>query len=194
VRKIPTLFLRDDETRRRFVTREVNPVCRWVADGEGVATFKWDGTAVLVDDDGGVWKRREVKAGHTQPAGHRLVEIDEVTGKSIGWVPARFDGPEDRWLAEAVAAHSPPGSLIPAGTYELVGPKVQGNPHGFGDHRLIRHGVTPVLGGVDCRDYEGLVGWMSELGGTITGFEGLVWHHPDGRMAKLKLKDLREAQ
>jgi hypothetical protein len=25
--------------------------------------------------------------------------------------------------------------------------------------------------------------------GMITNIEGIVWHHPDGRMAKLKLRD-----
>jgi hypothetical protein len=113
VRKIPTLFLRDDETKRRFVTREVNPLCWWVVDGEGVATFKWDGSAVLIDDDGDVWKRREVKPGQSQPAGFRLEETDEVTGKSVGWVHALNGASEDRWLNEAVDTWHESESEIP---------------------------------------------------------------------------------
>jgi hypothetical protein len=67
------------------------------------------------------------------------------------------------------------------GTYELVGPKVQGNPYHLEVHKLIRHGADLI----DApRDFDGLRVWLSEH--TI---EGIVWHHPDGRMAKIKRRD-----
>ena len=47
MKKIPTLFIRD-ASNPKFVTREVNPECQWVIDGEGVATRKWDGSACLI--------------------------------------------------------------------------------------------------------------------------------------------------
>src|SRR4051794_4385389 len=67
MRKIPTVFERDEETQRRFVKNEVNPAAKWVLDGEGIATRKYDGTCVMFD---GVawWARREVKPGKTAPA------------------------------------------------------------------------------------------------------------------------------
>lgn len=187
MKKIPTLFLRD-EINRRYVTRDINPVCLWVIDGQGVPTMKWDGTAVLIDDDGNVWKRREVKAGREPPDGFRHEETDETTGKSVGWVRARLDAPDDRWLAEAV--HAWHESVIPPGTYELVGPKVQGNPHSFSACHLLPHGGKILI---DMgRDYDTLVASFRHAQQTTNGFEGVVWHHPDGRMAKLKAKDLRE--
>lgn len=35
MRKIPTIFLRDPEDMK-YVTREPNPACQWVFNGEGV--------------------------------------------------------------------------------------------------------------------------------------------------------------
>ncbi len=68
------------------------------------------------------------------------------------------------------------------GTYELVGPKIQGNPEGFVEHTLVSHDLCDV---VDApTDYEGLKAWFAGR-----DIEGVVWHHPDGRMAKIKAKD-----
>ena len=64
--KIPTVFQRN-ENDRRYVTREVNPECQWVLDGEGVPTRKFDGTCVRLADDGSWWARREVKPGKEPP-------------------------------------------------------------------------------------------------------------------------------
>jgi len=81
----------------------------------------------------------------------------------------------DRWFREAV---------LPAedGTYELIGPKVQGNPYGEKEHRLVSHGAN-VLEGVPRR-YGMLREWFS-----LNTLEGVVWHHPDGRMVKIKRRD-----
>jgi hypothetical protein len=66
MRKIPTLFKRD-ENNRKHVTSEANPECHWVLDGDGVATRKYDGTSCLVKD-GKFFRRYEVKKGKTPPA------------------------------------------------------------------------------------------------------------------------------
>jgi hypothetical protein len=66
MKKIPTLFLRD-ENDRAHVTSTPNPECAWVFEGEGVATRKYDGTCVMRDEDGDWWARREVKPGKTPP-------------------------------------------------------------------------------------------------------------------------------
>ena len=48
----------------------------------------------------------------------------------------------------------------------------------------------------DDRSYDALVDAfrIMRISGAqaVEGFEGVVWHHPDGRMAKLKVRDLRE--
>jgi hypothetical protein len=48
------------------------------------------------------------------------------------------------------------------GTYELIGPKIQGNKGGFPTHRLVRHAMD-VLEGVP-RTFEGLRTWLESAG------------------------------
>ena len=76
------------------------------------------------------------------------------------------------------------------GTYELCGPKVQGNPEGYDGHVLVRHADAETVllfdfPDPDFRDFEFVVGDLLRR----RGWEGVVWHHPDGRMAKLKARD-----
>lgn len=181
MRKIPTLFRRDPADLKH-VLPEVNPGCEWVLAGEGVATRKYDGTCVLIRRDGLAVKgyaRREVKPGKQPPPHFVEADHDEVTGKTVGWEPIGQSG----WSAlydEALAVAT--DELLP-GTYELCGPKVNRNPEGYEAHRLIPH--------VDAEDlldwphtFEGLREWV-----LAWPYEGVVWHHPDGRMCKLKRRD-----
>lgn len=100
------------------------------------------------------------------------------TGKRVGW---RLVGPEDKWHLEAFAPFSVP---LPDGTYELIGPKVRGNPERIPAHWLCAHDQTPIHKDAP-RSFSALREWL--IGKDI---EGIVWHHPDGRMAKIKLRDL----
>lgn len=182
MRKIPTLFERDFEgSNGRYVLPNVTPGCDWVLAGEGKATRKYDGTCILIRRDGLVVKafaRREVKAGKPKPDNFILVEHDETTGKKVGWEPAEQSG-FAKFIAEALTDDG----IVP-GTYELVGPKIQGNPEGEPEHRLIPHGEFVI--GDAPRDFDGLRDYLSA---DDFPFEGIVWHHPDGRMAKLKKRD-----
>lgn len=175
MRKIPTVFVRDPETNRRHVKNEVTPGCEWVLGGEGTATRKYDGTCVMWD--GTVWwARREVKAGKEPPANFREIEHDETTGKTVGWEPADQSG-FAKYLTEAVGDHD-----WEPRTYELCGPKINGDPEKQERHVLIPHGDL-VLDNAP-RDFDALAAYLR-----IHSFEGIVWHHPDGRMAKLKKRD-----
>lgn len=181
MRKIPTLFVRDPEDRKH-VTREVTAGCEWVIEGEGRPTFKFDGTCVLIRD-GEVFARREVKLGKHDPADFELSEEDATTGKRFGWVPVDED-PQWRWHLEGRANTEEADGVLEDGTYELVGPKVQGNPGGHDDHQLVRHGVGGPT--ADPRTYDEL---RTLLMSDAFGEEGVVWHHDDGRMVKLKVRD-----
>lgn len=178
MKKIPTLFLRTED--RRHVTREVNPECQWVLDGEGIATRKWDGTCCKVEN-GHLYARREVKPNQAPPADFILEETDPNTGKSFGWVPVG-DGPEWAHHREGWAFIYDVGD----GTYELVGPKINGNPDNWSRTALVPHGRHFPIGGDVERTYDGI---QRLLYGVCRGWEGIVFHHPDGRMAKIKAKD-----
>jgi hypothetical protein len=203
VRKIPTLFRRDPR-QPALITREVHPDCQWVLDGSGTATRKYDGTCVgyfpavdgkadtqagvgsaevsMRDQVTGVWlARREVKPGQSAPEGFVLEQTDDATGKQVGWVPIEQSA-FHRYFCEALPRL---GCSPYFGTYELCGPKVNGNPESFAVHCLVRHHDAERLKGVP-RDFDGLITWLLKQ-----PHEGVVWHAPDGRMAKLKVRDAR---
>lgn len=174
MKKIISLFQRNYDGDR-LVRHELVPGSEWVSKGEGVATRKFDGTCCMIR--GGVlYKRYDLKKGRTAPVGFEPAQPpDEVTGHHPGWVPVGQSS-DDRYHREAVH------SALPDGTYELVGPKIQGNPEGFSSHTLIPHGKSLLP---KCpRDYEGIKAYLEPL-----NIEGIVWHHPDGRMVKIKRKD-----
>lgn len=164
--KIPTMYPRDESKKGHPVMPGVKPECAWVEAGEGIATRKLDGTNVKIEA-GKLFKRQKPKSG----------EYDEAA-----YVEARRDDPSDRYILEAFDAL--PGKLD--GIYEAVGPKIQGNPDDFKNHTLVR--VVPpdpsLVTGVASRTFEGLRAFLS---GNV--LEGIVFHHPDGRFAKIKRRD-----
>jgi uncharacterized protein DUF5565 len=175
VKKIPTVFVRDLKTHK--VIDEVVPGCEWVLAGEGTATRKYDGTCVRFDGSEW-WARREVKPGKAAPERFVSEGYDENTGKTVGWIPAEDS---DFWplMVEAGAL----AYEFKEGTYELIGPKVNGNPEGRDTHELIPHGEFVI--GDAPRTYDSLREYLTH----DFPFEGIVWHHEDGRMAKLKVRD-----
>lgn len=179
--KIPTLFLRS-ASNRAHVVNEVHPLCQWVLDGEGTATRKYDGTCISYDGTRW-WARREVKPGKKAPTGFVEVHFDLVTQKTMGWEPIE----QSAFLKFLIEAHDNyPDRDYGPGTYELCGPKVNGNPERFDRHILIRHDDAERVAAP--RDFDGLAAWMA-----ATAWEGLVWHHPDGRLSKLKKRDFPPA-
>ena len=158
----------------------------WVRAGEGVATRKWDGTACAFID-GVFYRRREVKAGAAMPddfipalegfGTDPDLAIDATTDVP-GWVPVLAIGSADALHREALVN----SGTQPDGTYELIGPRVNGNPERATRHILVQHGIHPLTGAP--RTFSELYDYLE-----AADIEGLVWHHPDGRMAKIKTKD-----
>ena len=184
MKKIPTMFARDWDGDRRYVLPEVTEASQWVITGEGTPTRKYDGTCVMFDGDRW-WARREVKAGKAAPASFVEVEHDDETGKTVGWEPVEQSG-FAKLHAQAVAETVRDAAGWLPGTYELCGPKVNGNPECYGTHRLIRHDEAERLDDAP-RDFDGLAAWLH-----AHPYEGVVWHHDgDGRMAKIKKRDFR---
>ena len=176
MQKIISLFQRNYDGDR-LVRDEVVPGAEWVLAGEGIATRKHDGTCCMVRD-GVLYKRYDAQQGKKPPAGFEPAQDADPTGHWPGWLPVGA-GPEDYWHRKAFEGDQ----VLPDGTYELCGPKVQGNPEGFHCHVLLPHGCVRLD---DCpRDFTGikeyLLSWVT--------MEGVVWHHPDGRMVKIKRRD-----
>lgn len=177
MKKTISLFVRNYDGDH-LVRDEIVPGAEWVVAGEGVATRKHDGTCCMVRD-GKLFKRYDAKAGKTPPAGFEPAqpEPDTNTGHWPGWL-AVGDGPDDARHREAWDKYSG----APDGTYELCGPKVQSNAEHYGNHVLVRHGCEELTDAP--RTFDALHDYLS-----AHDIEGIVWHHPDGRMVKIKGKD-----
>lgn len=179
--KIPVVFMKDPKNPARVID-DVNQLCAWVLAGEGVATRKLDGTAVLVRE-GLLYARYDAKRGKAPPVGALpcTEEPDPTTGHWPHWVLATR--PEDRWIREA-HEHlcNSLGHVAQDGTYEAVGLAINGNPEGLGRHMLFRHGAQTVVNVV--RTFDGIRAALTDL-----PWEGIVFHHPDGRMAKIRRRD-----
>lgn len=176
MKKIPTMFIRDESKPGHPVTDEWKPECLWVRSGEGVPTVKMDGTNVKVEN-GQLFKRQKPKERDYDNAAYVLCDRAN---------------PSDRWAWEAFEASSAfdvgPVMTPPVdGIYELVGPKIQGNPQEHVAHTLIR--VVPfiqrlIVADEPERTFNGLRNYLE-----AHPIEGLVFHHQDGRMAKIKRRD-----
>jgi hypothetical protein len=185
VKKIPTLFVRSSDNRK-YVTGIVNPVCAEVVENpiSWHATRKWDGTCVMFDDSHW-WARREVKPGKNPPPGWMHEDTDTFTGKQMGWEPIEQSSFYQFHL-EALEHEDPERGVAEwgEGTYELVGPKINGNPEHAPHHQLVLHAAATAYT-VPYRSYEGIKNALAQY----PEIEGFVFHGPNGRMAKIKRRD-----
>lgn len=185
MKKISSLFARNYDGDRQ-VRDEVVPGSEWVQLGEGVATVKIDGTSCMMRG-GKLYKRYDRKEDRPAPEGWEACEDvpNEHTGHWPGWVPVTGK-PDDKWHVEGLVTAFPDWEKIPPpdGTYELVGPKVQGNLYGLTSHELRVHGGEKLPDPQPPRTFVELKTWFE-----ANAIEGIVWHHSDGRMVKIKRRD-----
>ena len=177
MKKIQSLFKRD-YTGNRQVINEVVESSEWVINGEGKPTVKFDGTPCMVIGLK-IYRRFDAKNGRTIPEGDiPCQEPDKITGHWPHWVECNRDNPADKYFFEAFDQITASKEIY---TVELCGPKINGNKEGLTKHGFLPHGL-PILG--VPRTYEGLKLFLKDY-----HHEGIVWHHPDGRMVKIKRKD-----
>jgi hypothetical protein len=175
MKKIISVFQRNYDGDR-LIRNEVVPGAEWVLAGEGRPTRKYDGSACSIIASI-LYKRYDAKKGKEPPGFIAAQGPDPVTGHHPGWLKVG-DGPGDRWFREAW--HN--SAELSDGTYEACGPHFQGNPEGFEEDILVPHGAEPIP---ECpRDFHGIQEFLRPL-----DIEGIVFWHPDGRMAKVKKKD-----
>ena len=180
--KIPTLFQRDETFK---VVDKVRPGCEWVLAGEGTPTEKLDGTNVRLTVRSGQLVRVE-KRRNPSPKQKHLGIID-------GWyVDADEFAPDDRWIFEA--ARNTALKDWPDGEHscEALGPNIQGNPLGLEKHLCLPFNMQAPVFGDAPRNYAQLQAWLEHVQSRFNPghlAEGIVFHHPDGRRAKIKRRD-----
>lgn len=180
--KIPTIFDRGEGFR---VTHHPRKGCEWVFAGEGRATEKIDGTNV----------RLTIRAGHLVRVEKRRnpTKIQKQQGIVDGWyVDAETLAKEDKWIFEAVRGTDLSGWPDGEHSVEALGPNIQGNPLGLAKNLCVPFNLEiPVYENVP-RTFEGLRTFLEKLESRFSPghlAEGIVFHHPDGRRAKIKRKD-----
>ncbi len=180
--KIPTIFQRGDNFR---VTNQVHPDCSWVLDGEGIATEKLDGTNVRLTIRSGKCVRLEKRKNPNKK--------QKTQGIKDGWyVEADELSPEDKWIYECML--NTDVSSWPDGEHssEALGPKIQGNPLKLKEHICVPFDMEiPTFDNIE-RSFDGLKEALSEMESKYSPtnlVEGIVFHHVDGRRAKIKRKD-----
>jgi hypothetical protein len=180
--KLESPFIRKEINGLYVVTPEINPGYEWVFEDESVmAIEKLHGTNVSIYiQDGvitGAWNRTE-----------RIPFFNK--GK--------------KYITEGLLNSFERGYMefLPDGQHfgELIGPKVNGNPYNLDCHLWIpfesfgqKH-LRYKSWGKYPKDFETISNWFKELmplyalmKGDKNGFvEGIVFTHPDGRMAKLR--------
>jgi len=193
MKKMPLLFVRDfenaEDSRNVKASDTVQNGCEWVINGEGTPSIKRDGTSTMILN-GELYARYDAKinkkTGKRKDAPVGAIPCqpapDEVTGHFPHWVKVE-NQPEYQYHREAFEfVEMVEFANFPDGTYELCGPKLQGNPEGLSTHVLIPHGVEVVE---NCpRNYEGLKEFLR-----VRNWEGIVFAHLDGRMCKIRKKD-----
>jgi hypothetical protein len=104
-----------------------------------------------------------------------------------GWIPVGEE-PDSRWIREAYdnscvwddteTLQAPPLD----GAYEACGPRIGANAETLSQHVLIRHGDEVLE--LPIRSAEAIRHYLEQH-----PMEGVVFHHPDGRMCKIRRAD-----
>jgi hypothetical protein len=184
--KIPTIFDRGDGFK---VIDQPRKGCEWVFAGEGRATEKIDGTNVRITVRSGQHVRVEKRRNPSK--------LQKQQGIVDGWyVDADEFGKEDQWVFEAVRGTDVSGWPDGEHSAEAVGPHIQGNPLGLSKDICVPFNLEiPAYDDVP-RSYDALKAFLSKLDSKFSPghvAEGIVFHHPDGRRAKIKRKDFAAA-
>lgn len=188
--KIKSPFIRHHIDGHYFCTPEIEPGYEWVFTEPGVkAVDKLHGTNIcLVFDDG--------KLLHVDNRSTRILESPEIRlglptslSRVLQGVLVAF---ERGWLPKDIK-----GRIYG----ELVGPTINGNLHRLDKHHFVpfdylkaSHHWKSWARGDYPKDYQTIKDWFKELPSLFAKkiakqdvlAEGLVFHHLDGRMAKLR--------
>ena len=180
--KLHSPFVRKEINGLYVVTDEIAEDMEWVFEDESVmAIEKLHGTNVSIEiRDGvitGVWNRTERVPFFNK--GKKFITEGILNSFSNGYTEFLGDGQHFG---------------------ELIGPKVNGNPYKLDEHIWIPFGsygqkhLKYKCWGKYPKTFESISEWFKELmplymsrRGDREGFvEGIVFTHPDGRMAKLR--------
>lgn len=172
MKKISTLYQKDPNDLGRVINK-VNPENEWVFES-GIPTKKYDGTACAIIE-GQLYKRYDCKINkqtgeYKKPIPDGAIscqEPDYKSGHHPHWILCDRSDNSNKYHFEAY--DNLLNSNIIDGTYELIGPKIQGNPEKSPKHKLVPHGsyliaisdfsFQSIKQFLESEDIEGIVFW-----------------------------------
>lgn len=183
MKKIETIFDRGDNFG---VTPKIRAGCEWVFAGEGIPTEKLDGTNIRLTVLGGKTAHVEKRRNPTKQ--------EKTQGIEPGYVDASRNDPQDKHIFRAV--DNTDVSDCPDNLYEgeAVGPKIQGNPLKLEKPVVYLFKFRPVVLPDMTRTFDSIKDYVLDLESKYSPSnlaEGIVFHHPDRRMAKIKRRDFK---
>lgn len=183
MRKMTTLFVVEYHKKGEpgVIYDQVRPENRWVFDEpeQVTVTRKFDGTATAVIL-GDLYKRYDAKHGKTAPLGAiPCCPPDPVSGHHPHWVRVDPKDPANKYLWKTWLRER---EHMDNGTYEFIGERIGGNPEGITGHTFVRHGS--VTYNIEPLSFHTIFGFFK-----VMPIEGLVFHHRDGRMCKIRKTD-----
>jgi hypothetical protein len=185
MKKMSTLFKVEYHKKGEpgIISNEVRPENSWVFEDSNnvIATVKFDGTAAMIKD-GIIFKRYDAKRGKIPPLG--AIPCDEfpdpISGHWPHWVECSENNPNDKYFIEVFNT----GISFENGTYELCGEKIGNNAEKVQGFKLFKHGgstLPSLVFSFECiKEY---------LANDLNDVEGIVFHHIDGRMCKIRKGD-----
>ncbi len=184
MKKMTTLFRVDYHAKGTpgVIHNEVRPENEWVfTETENVTiTRKWDGQATGVFD-GVLYRRYDAKKGKLAPEGAIPCDVpDPISGHHPHWVQVSPTEANDKFLWEAWLEEK---DEMVEGTYEFCGVKVGTNAEEIAEgNTFIKHGCETY--NIDDLSFETIRDFLEKY-----PIEGLVFHHEDGRMCKIRKSD-----
>ncbi|MEL7249066.1 MAG: DUF5565 family protein [Bacteroidota bacterium] len=185
MRKILTIFDRNWETDRKVNTQLIvdfdfaNAVTTEKLDGMNIRVTVRNGTVVRSEKRRNPSKQQK-QNGIVDPW---YVDIDTSTS-------------QDKWLVDAIS--NTDFSAVPDGEWsgEAIGKNIQGNPLNLTNNQVFLFSLPSWRERIQLKDapytHAELVQYLNSRKSAIGEgclMEGIVWHHPNGDMVKIKRKD-----
>lgn len=188
MRKILTIFERDWEGNRKILPQLIVDFDFKSA----VATEKLDGMNIRVTV-------RNEKAVRVEKR-RNPSKIQKQNGIVHPWyVDAHESDPQDKWIFDAVK--NTDLTEVPDGEWsaEAIGKNIQGNPLNLKKNQIFFFSIPFWRSRITLEDvptdFDEIRVYLSTQKSKIGNnclMEGIVWHHPNGDMVKIKRKDFKK--
>lgn len=195
MKKIPTLLPKDPNDLGRVIDGDITVNITHYA-------IKIDGTSCLIQNgrpycryDAKLFRKKHGKVVQTYtieelqaklPVGAiPCQEPDAKSGHFPHWVPVLENNPEHQYIWEGFSKLVNPVD----GTYECIGPKIQGNPHGEESHVWIHHQAKELIFKLQDEDYKENAYETFKTLFVDFPWEGLVVYNGLDPVAKIRRSD-----